>query len=376
MRLCKLKSILIFMVFQWGMLVSIFAQHYIFIEAEGQQPFYLKRAGQTSSSTASGFIILSKVTASEIDFIIGFPNKLYPEVAFKINNLQADRGFYLKQLEGKGWVLVDRETSSVLLGGKVDVQQAQAIAYSSTGFAELLADATGDKSLLDKTYLVNAIDKSTAAKATENTKPKTSPTVTKQDNAQRQVKKLSSLGTIRSYIQSEDSSLLKIAYFDKGIKANWDTIYVEIERFISKPIQQLALVNPDAETTKLDRGLSGSTILSISSQPTNDNKVQLDCIHPIAMPKDVRELQRRLSRASSLEDQMGLAEKAFNEKCFTTKQVKELGTFFWEEETRLVFFSRVQQYVSDPSLYSELEQSFLQDSSKKAFREMLKKQSL
>lgn len=375
MRWCKLKSVLFIVLFQMGIFTTLFAQHYIFIEAEGQQPFYLKRAGQSYSSTAMGFIILPKLISKDLDFIIGFPNKMYPEVVFKINGLQDDRGFYLKQLEGKGWVLVDRQTSSVLLGSKVDVQQAQAIASSASGFAELLADATGDKSLLDKTYLVNTVEKTSASATTPNTKSKTTNTATKQDNGQKQVKGLSKLGTIRSYIQSADSSQLKIAFFDKGVKDNWDTIFVEIDRYLNKPVQLISS-KEQAEQKTVIENLPTTNDLTVSTTRLSSTTGIPDCNNPIAMPKDLRELQRRLSKASSLDEQMSLAEKAFGVKCYTTRQVKELGSVFWEEQNRLLFYTRIRKYVSDPSLYGELEQSFMQEGSKKAFREMLKKQSL
>jgi protease II len=87
-------------------------------------------------------------------------------------------------------------------------------------------------------------------------------------------------------------------------------------------------------------------------------------------------LQRKITKATTIEEQLEIAVKAFNEKCFTTKQVKELGAIFWEEQNRLTFYTRIRNYVADPSLYGELEQSFLQEASKKAFRDMLKKQQL
>jgi hypothetical protein len=43
-----------------------------------------------------------------------------------------------------------------------------------------------------------------------------------------------------------------------------------------------------------------------------------------------------------------------------------------EEQQRLLFYKRARKWVSDSALYGELEQSFLQEGSKKAFREMLK----
>lgn len=54
------------------------AQHYIFIEADGQQPFYLKQGNKMVSSSATGFLILPKITASELEFSIGFPKIVIP----------------------------------------------------------------------------------------------------------------------------------------------------------------------------------------------------------------------------------------------------------------------------------------------------------
>ena len=350
------------------------AQHYVFIEAEGQQPFYLKKGGENYSSTATGFIILSKLNTKDIDFVIGFPNKLYPEVAFKILGLQQDRGFALRQLEGKGWVLVDRQTASIITGGAVDVRQTLSSATSSSiGFADLLADATGDKTLLEKSTIIAApTDKTSIVGA----KSKTNITATKSQGNIKQANKPATLGIVRSYIQLEDSSLLRIAYFEKGTKNNWDTIIVEIEKRINTPsISKPPMLNNMSTPSS---GLSSSSKESMIDLPQQSAVVveSVDCTHPIALPKDLRELQRRIAKAASLEEQMELAVKAFNEKCFTTKQVKELGTIFWEEQNRLAFYTRLRKYVADPSLYGELEQSFLQEASKKAFRDMLKKQQL
>ena len=154
MRLRNLKSILFFFAFQLGVVSLLNAQHYLFIEAEGQQPFYIKRGSETYSSTASGFLILSKLTVKELDFIIGFPNKLYPEISFKVNRLDHDRGFLLRQNQDKGWILLDRAGAGIIAGGAVTPQVLSAVAgNSSAGFADLLADATGDKSLLEKKAL-------------------------------------------------------------------------------------------------------------------------------------------------------------------------------------------------------------------------------
>lgn len=92
------------------------AQHYIFIEADGQQPFYLKQGNKMVSSSATGFLILPKITASELEFSIGFPKNSYPEVSFYINGTNRDRGFQLKLMDGQGWSLFDRTSLEVIKG--------------------------------------------------------------------------------------------------------------------------------------------------------------------------------------------------------------------------------------------------------------------
>lgn len=360
--------------FQIGIVSFSFAQHYVFIEAEGQQPFYLKTGGETYSSSASGFIILSKLNKTEIDFIIGFPNKLYPEVAFKLNAVAQDKGFALRQMEGKGWVLVDRLSAVVVTGGAVDTRQPSSPPVSNTsGFAELLADATGDKSLLEKMTVIGVANDKTSNAVV---KPKTNSSALKTQSPAKQPGKTGGLGIVRSYIQSEDSSLLRIAYFEKGAKNNWDTILVEIEKIVKDNIpMKPAQVESTPITSSSLKVIVGETIVDAPKQSITDDQ-QMTCTQPIALPKDLRELQRKMTKEASIERQLELAMKTFSDKCFTTKQVKELGVIFWEEQNRLVFYTRVRKYVSDPSLYSELEQSFLQEGSRKAFREMLKNQQL
>ena len=367
MRLCNLKLIFCLITLQFGFLSFLDAQHYLFIEAEGRQPFYLKFGGAMLSSSAAGFIILSKIDKQDIDFIIGFPNKLYPEVGFKINKIQQDRGFLLKRVEGKGWVLVDRNNALITLGGPVDTRQSSmAISSVSSGFATLLAEATGDKSLLEKATLITMSEEKTAS---VSAKTKTAAVAKKT-----QPPKKSSLGVIRSYIELDDSLLKKIIYFDKGARDKWDTIEVEIDKTVEQPStyqpKQLENIVPIA-----------SSQLTSSFETNLQNKTKLDaavlgCVQPTALPKDIRELSRKISRLTDFKEQLAIATKAFSEKCFTVKQLSDLGALFEEEQMRLDFFMQLRKYISDPSLFGALEQSFLQESSKKVFREMLKQQPL
>jgi len=372
MRLSKLKSILLFFVFLFGYIPFLLAQHFVFIEAEGQQPFYLKKNGETYSSTGTGFIILSKLNTKDIEFVIGFPNNIFPEVAFKVKELTKDRGFYLKQAEGKGWVLVDRSNAELISSGLVAAKATTTVTISTTGFAELLVDATGDKTLIDRSSLISA---PVVKPITENVKGKTTSSVNNVQSNAKQINKPVGLGVFRSYIQSDDSSALRIAYFEKNAKNNWDTIYVEIEKMLEKTVlRPLMKMDLNIDTVKSLTSQEKGLVTFVPSSSLRSS-LSFDCINPIALPKDIRELQRRISRSSSFDEQITIALQSLSEKCYTTKQVKELGTSFLDEQSRLTFFTKARKWVVDQALFGELEQSFLQEGSIKAFREMMKNQS-
>ena len=366
----RLTIVFVFLLFA-GYANSALAQHYVFIEAEGQQPFYLKRNGETYSSNASGFIILSKITDNVVDVIIGFPNRVYPEFVFKISGLEKDRGFHLKRGEKGNWVLLDRITQNLVLGTLID--QATAVssgqAISSSSFAQLLSETTGDKSLLDKSWSLADQEKPVLTQVKTNS----APSPLKPVPSKQLVSQSPTLTSIKAFIQSDNDNVKRIMYVEKGLKGKLDTIFVEIEKQKKETINPLSSIAIREAVVEKD-----STVAASPKQIDTDIKFSttgvVGCTNPIAMPKDIRELQRKMGRASSDQEQLELVVKAFGQKCFTCKQAGELGSVFVDEQKRMELFAKIKNLVSDPALFGELEQTFLQPESIKVFRELLKKQ--
>ncbi|MEN9950198.1 MAG: hypothetical protein RLY85_950 [Bacteroidota bacterium] len=101
------------------------AQHYIFIESEGQQVFYLKMAQKVYSSNASGFLVLSKLDGAALSLNIGFPENIYPEIAFSINPGNQDRGYRLKLEDGVGWTLTEKGNGQQVGGTVLGLSSGQ-----------------------------------------------------------------------------------------------------------------------------------------------------------------------------------------------------------------------------------------------------------
>ena len=366
----RLTIMFVFLLFA-GYVNSALAQHYIFIEAEGQQPFYLKRNGETYSSNASGFIILSKITENVVDVIIGFPNRVYPEFVFKISGLEKDKGFRLKRAEKGNWVLLDHITQNLVLGKTIDQATAATSdqAISSSSFAQLLSETTGDKTLLDKSWSLAGQEKSTLTQVKTNS----APSPLKPVPVKPLISQSPTLTSIKAFIQSDNDNVKRIMYVEKGLKGKLDTIFVEIEKQNKETIKPLSFSEITNSMVEKD-----STIKAPLKQRETDIKlstnVVVGCTNPVAMPRDLSVLQRKMGRASSDQEQLEIIVSAFGQKCFTSKQAGELGSVFVDEQKRIELFAKIKNLVSDPALFGELEQTFLQPESIKVFRELLKKQ--
>ena len=365
------------------------AQHYIFIEADGQQPFYLKQGNTMVSSSAAGFLILPKIKATEMEFSIGFPKNVYPEVAFYINGTDRDRGFQLKQMEGQGWSLFDRTSLEVIKG---EVPQSAPIEMKlpqkeEGSFAQLLATATDDKSLLERIPKKDSVEKASLNKS-----------ITKAGLPTFVVKSglKDSLGTKDKVIlppisisaQMEDTGVKRLVYVEKTIKGTDDTIAVDIEKkkivaaiesfsqpkdgaLIAPPSNVIAnpLVSPDTISH------AGKPAFDTDSSKTNVQVSKASpiivCDRPIADYKDIRALQKKLLGIATDEDQRNYAVKAFGRKCFNTKQALEIGWFFVDETSRLQLFKALKPLIADKDSFGNLEVSFLKEENITAFRALV-----
>ncbi len=164
------------------------AQYYAYIEAEGQQPFYLRIGQKLYSSNASGFLILPRLDGTDMAIKIGFPENLYPEVAFSLTTANRDRGFLLRLVDGAGWTLVEKGNTTIVTG--------QVIGLSG--------DVGVSK---DPMPVVTAA----------NVQVESSPTA------------------IEKKLIGDKSGQLEMIFFEKQASGKIDTIYVQIPKVIQEP---------------------------------------------------------------------------------------------------------------------------------------------
>jgi hypothetical protein len=140
--------------------------HYLYIQTEPPQPFYLKMGTELLNSNAGGFLILPKLRDSSYSFIIGFPGNIYPPYKFSISSMKKDKGYSLKNFGEKGWGLFDLQTLEILMGEKTGTETTTKPQYqpalTQDAFTTILAAVIDDPELAS-TRLVGKEDLMVAA---------------------------------------------------------------------------------------------------------------------------------------------------------------------------------------------------------------------
>lgn len=98
--------------------------HYLFIQTENNQPFYLRLMGANLSSNATGYLLIPKLSNGEYELNIGFAQS-DKEQKFTIKVEGKDLGFSLKQELDNNWSLFNLIDFSLIKGFAVAVQSKE-----------------------------------------------------------------------------------------------------------------------------------------------------------------------------------------------------------------------------------------------------------
>jgi hypothetical protein len=156
--------------------------YFIYLQAEADQPFFVRINERVHSSNSTGWLLLSRLKDSSYQFSVGFPANKWPEQKFSLSIKAKDHGFTLKNFGDKGWGLVDLQTASIIMAEKTNTGNSVINVQPGivSPFTEILARAADDPSLRFRTVANKVEENKLAAQPAvvkEELKPET-PIVT------------------------------------------------------------------------------------------------------------------------------------------------------------------------------------------------------
>ena len=132
--------------------LNIIAQqnHFIYIQADNRQPFYVKLDKKVFSSTVSGYLVVPKLKTGAYSFVIGFPKNEFPEQNIHCTVENNDLGFLLKNFGDKGWGFFNLQSLNILMAEN-DEKKADVVAdVKSDAFSNMLFSVVNDPAIMQK----------------------------------------------------------------------------------------------------------------------------------------------------------------------------------------------------------------------------------
>lgn len=142
--------------------------YFIFIWSDNQQPFYVRLAEKTYSSSAIGHLIIPRLQDSTYSLVVGFPKKQFPEYAFVVSFNKKDLDYQLKNTAGEGWVLFNAQTSETVKPRQDNLVKTTnpSLGERKTGaFATLMSGLVNDSAVMYKSIAKADIPVQPAAEA-------------------------------------------------------------------------------------------------------------------------------------------------------------------------------------------------------------------
>lgn len=246
--------------------------HFIYLQTENKQPFYVKLNKKIISSSASGYIIIPKLQSGSYDLIIGFPKNEWAEQHFTGSVKNDDVGYLVKNFGERGWGLFNLQSLQVVMSDEKIADATLAKVDKTDEFSNLLSNVVNDPSILKKEVEKNGeikIDTSSSAsqstneRAMEQAAIQKTASVTNIDAPDKAINQQNMLdGKIKKIREESNEAGVSIIYVDKGNKqADTVNIYIPKDSIsfaadVSKELQQKDDKLHLADSVKNDQSLA------------------------------------------------------------------------------------------------------------------------
>ena len=282
---------LLFLFFYLSFVVlSSFSQqnHFIYLQTENRQPFYVKLDKKILSSSASGYIIIPKLQEGNYIMAIGFPKNEWPEQTVTCTVNKKDAGYLLKNFGDKGWGIFNLQTMEVIMSGvKAAENENVGIEDKNDIFSNTLSNVVNDPSIVRKIEEKSAVKEEVKPVLVENKKEVQIDTPTNIVIAPVEDKK------------TKDKPVVK-----EGIKPVIEIIKNEEQVIVSSQVKKLFSIKSSEGTdmvfADIVNGVADTVRLFIAAEKNNEAiQPEKKIIKPAAdLPKN-EEVKKNESKASS-----------------------------------------------------------------------------
>lgn len=362
---------------------ALCAQQYYFayVQTDNKQPFYIKINDKLLSSSASGYVVIPKLSTGSYSLNIGFPKDQWPQQTIPLTVTNTDAGFLLKNFGEKGWGLYNLQTMQVVMNNEKVGAIAPVNAGNNDIFTNTLSGAANTELTTSKKVpsdiVVNETPKPIVVKTEIKIEQEAPVIAIKKINSSSDVDGKSYTyvdrtggltDTINVFIAANKSIQLKeietpqqivVAKEEKqefnevkpATKEEKPTKFLDID--MSKPAIPVTAtetapkpIQPDplVIVAKADAVVKDKPVVNFNS----------DC-KEMANDNDFLKIRKKMAAANSDDDMIDAAKKTFRTICFSVEQIKNLSALFLNDVGKYNFFDAAYPRIYDSQNFGTLE---------------------
>ncbi len=349
--------------------------YFVYMQTDNRQPFYIKLNDKVISSSASGYVVIPKLTTGNYTVTVGFPKDQWPQQTMLLGITNADAGYLLKNFGEKGWGLYNLQTMAVVMNSNAGSAEKPSEEVVGDVFTNTLSGAANTELASAKNMKVEkpAVVQQSKKEVGKALEEKQAPVLVK--NA---IQKLNSTidedGKSYTYIDRSAGTtdtiniFIPVAMADKMPVAAKQVIETEKETTQSKPKKflDIDLQNPNAKNavaetpvqTSEDKEGKPSTTTTPAPTTINENKpivnFNSDC-KATATDGDFLKVRKKMASSSSDDAMINTAKKAFKSTCYSVEQIKNLSLLFLNDTGKYNFFDASYPHIYDTQNFGLLQ---------------------
>jgi len=349
---------------------------FAYVQTDNKQPFYLKMNDKVLSSSASGYVVIPKLSSGNYSLTFGFPKDQFPQQTINLNIASADAGFLLKDFGAKGWGLFNLETMQVAMNNSAGNSALIPTTSNQDVFSNTLAGAANT-------------DLSVAKKPAPVVVEELKPVVVKEE---AKVAKAFTEKAIKKINTSSDVDGKSYTYIDRtGLQNDTINVFIAANKIATpaETVKEIAVVKEDKPEVKEAKPESKETkptkFLDIdmaktaanSTEPQTSPKLLQYKKSSIAKPEEVikdkpvvsfnsdckamanendfLKIRKKMAAAVSDDAMVDAAKKIFKSTCYSVEQIKNLSALFLNDASKYNFFDAAYPHIYDSQNFGALQ---------------------
>lgn len=318
------------------------SNHFVYIQTDNKQPFYIKFQDQIISSSDAGYVIIPALPDGAYQLVIGFPKNQAAPIAVPIVIKGNDQGYLIQKNIDNQLELINFQTLEIAT--PIRDSSSSTIIYETITdeFSSVLAAATN----------------TALTRKQKSIRKETPVTVIPKDT-------ISTKMPIQDSIQNIDQSIVaEIIMLQTSIDS-----FGRHSTYLINDSNKTDIVSIDIDYPLLDtvsQHLSDTLVIAL------DSSVQVNQCKIIANQQDVDQLEINMKLLIDEEKMIAVAHNEFQVKCFSTEQVKYLSNLFLIEDNKCSFLLDAYAFTMDVVNFKNLQVLLLTEKNIKRFTETVR----